>query len=89
MPKCNIPTIVFLQCRHGKKCTSADRIGYGGKDYKNYTNTEAETMSRLQKETWAGSTKQYFQVMARIDALCLFYVYPSTYCSVLPVQVQQ
>jgi hypothetical protein len=38
-------------CRRVRNGTSADRIGYGGKDYKNYTNTEAETMSRLQKET--------------------------------------
>jgi hypothetical protein len=52
-------------CRRVRSGTSADRKGYGGKDYKTYTNTEAENMRRLQKETWVGSTKQYFKAIVR------------------------
>ena len=58
-------------CRRVKNGTSANRTGYGGKDYKNYTQTEAANIVRLQKETWVCSTKQYFQAMSRIDAYCL------------------
>ena len=51
--------------------STAQRLGYGEKTYKSYTLTEAQAIFRLQKETWIGSTTQYFNAMARIDAYCL------------------
>jgi hypothetical protein len=58
-------------CRRVRNGSSDHRIGYGGKDYKNYTSTETNNIRRLQKETRVGSTKQYFVAMARIDTFCL------------------
>jgi hypothetical protein len=58
-------------CRRQRNGSTAQRLGFGDKTYKSYTLTEAQAIFRLQKETWIGSTTQYFNAMARIDAYCL------------------
>ncbi len=58
-------------CRRQRNGSTAQRLSCGEKSYKIYTLTEAQAIFRLQKETWIGSTTQYFNAVARIDEYCL------------------